>query len=214
MSEKSLLTEIEKEQKQKIEEKFALEKELREDKEVEEAVKEGKKINLFSSATFQKRNQDLIKQRQLEDAELAKVESKVSQVIEKPNYDYIESLSPAEKEKVFKIEKEEQEKPKVRFGKLKTVALAILFAIFGVWGIVNIAKLDSLNSSVAKTETIYQLNIVTYAKNLATLDATSTENMENLLPTIPDKENMATEIAQQSNWFDRFCNFIAGLFGG
>lgn len=214
MSEKSLLVEIEKEQKQKIEEKFALEKEMREEKEKEEALKDGKTINLFSSATFQKRNQDLIKQRQEEDAELAKIESKVSQVIEKPNYDYIESLSSEEKEKIFKIEKEEVSKPKVSFGKLKVVALSILFAIFGVWGIVNIAKLDGLSSELTKIETVYKLNLATYAKNLATLDATSAENMENLLPTIPDQKGDSTDIGEQSNWFDRICNFIAGLFGG
>jgi len=58
------------------------------------------------------------------------------------------------------------------------------------------------------------LNLASYAKNLATLDATSADNMENLLPTISDKELPATSIGEQSNWFDRFCNFIAGLFGG
>ncbi|MBQ8444375.1 MAG: hypothetical protein IJX25_03385 [Clostridia bacterium] len=214
MSEKTLLVEIEKEQKQKIEEKFALEKEMKEEKEKEEALKEGKKINMFSSATFQKRNQELIKQRQQEDQELAKLESKVSQVIEKPNYDYIETLSDTEREKVFKIEREEEVKPKVKFGKMKYVVLSILFAIFGVWGIVTIAQLDSLNSNLAKVETVYQLNLSKYAKNLATLDATSTDNMEKLLPTIPDQKGDATEIEEQSNWFDRICNFIAGLFGG
>ncbi|MBQ8909129.1 MAG: hypothetical protein IJY90_02445 [Clostridia bacterium] len=214
MSEKTLLVEIQKEQKQKIEEKFALENEIREDQETERALKEGKKINLFSAATFQKRNQDLIKQRQKEDEEIVKLESKVSQVIEKPNYDYIETLTETEREKVFKIEKEEKVKPKVQFGRLKTIALAVLFAIFGVWGIVNIAKLDSLNSGLTKIETLYNINLGKYVTNLAKLDLTSAENMENLLPTIPDQKGDATDIGHQSNWFDRLCNFIAGLFGG
>lgn len=214
MSEKTLLVEIQKEQKQKIEEKFALENEIREDQETERALKEGKKINLFSAATFQKRNQDLIKQRQKEDEEIVKLESKVSQVIEKPNYDYIETLTETEREKVFKIEKEEKVKPKVQFGRLKTIALAVLFAIFGVWGIVNIAKLDSLNSGLTKIETLYNINLGKYVTNLAKLDLTSAENMENLLPTIPDQKGDATDIGHHSNWFDRLCNFIAGLFGG
>ena len=114
----------------------------------------------------------------------------------------------------LKIEKEEVPKPKVNFGRLKKIALSLLFAIFGVWGIVNIASLDNLNAGLAKTEAIYQLNLASYAKNLATLDAASAENMENLLPTIPDQKGEATDIGAQSNWFDRFCNFLAGLFGG
>lgn len=214
MSEKSLLLEIEKEQKQMVEKQFARAKEKRQEKETEEALKTGKKINIFSSATFPKASLELVTEKQQEEEEVAKLESKVSQVIEKPNYDLLEDLSPAEREKIFKIEKEEAAKPQVKFGKLKWVMLSILLAIFGVWGIVNIATLDSLGSQVASVETIYDINLAKYAKNLAALDATSAENMENLLPTIPDQKLDASEIGWQSNWFDRFCNFIGGLFGG
>lgn len=214
MSEKTLLVEIEKEQKKMVEQKIALQKEKEHEKETEKALKTGKKINIFSSATFPKADPMLEIEKKEEEAEVAKIESKVSQVIEKPNYDLMEQLTPEQHEKVFKIEKEQQAKPQVKFGRLKWIVLSVLLAIFGVWGIVNISTLDSLSSQVANVESNYSINIVKYTNKLIALDGASADNMEKLLPTIPDQQTQPTEIGQQTNWFDRLCNFIGGLFGG
>ena len=214
MSEKALLVEIEKEQKKMVEEKIALQQEKRQEKEREEALKTGKKINIFSSATFPKNTIKVEEEKKEEVQEIAKIESKVSQVIEKPNYDLIETLPEDQHEKIFKVEKEEAEKPKVRFGKLKWIVLSVLLAIFGVWGIVNISTLDSLGSQLASVEQTYSINLFKYTSKLVGLDGASAENMQNLLPTIPDQVTDGSEIGQQSNWFDRICNFIGGLFGG
>lgn len=212
MSEKTLLVEIEKEQKQMIEKKFAMAKEERQEKENENAIKQGKKI-MFSSSAFPNISRALMDKKKQEE-EISKIESKVSTVIEKPNYDYMESLTEAQKEKVFKVEKTQAQEVKPKPSKIKWIVASILFAIFGVWGVVNIVTLSDLTPKVSNIESVYQFNLLTYAKNLATLDATSAENMENLLPTIPEQEFDATEIEKRSNWFDRFCNFIGGLFGG
>ena len=214
MSEKTLLVEIEKEQKEMVEKKFALEKEKRQEKEKEEALKQGKQINIFSSASFPNIKPEIIQEKKEEEQEIAKIESKVSSVIEKPNYDLMEELSQTQREKIFKIEKTEEAKPKVKPSKIKWIVLSVLLAIFGVWGVVNIAKLNNLSPQLSQIESVYKLNLAKYAKNLAALDATSAENMENLLPTIADQKHDASDIISQSNWFDRFCNFIGGLFGG
>lgn len=214
MSEKTLLEEIKKEQKEMVEKKFALEKERREEKEKEEALKQGKQINIFSSATFPKIQTQTVEEETSEEEQISKIESKVSSVIEKPNYDLMEELSETQREKIFKIEKEEEVKPKLKPSRIKGYVLAILLAIFGVWGVVNIAKMDNLSPQISQIESVYKINLAKYAKNLAALDATSAENMENLLPTIPDQKYDANEIIEQSNWFDRICNFIGGLFGG
>ena len=223
MSEKTLLVEIEKEQKEMVEKKFAQEKEKREEEKKEADLKEGKFQNLFSSATFPEvenkssllmKEKRCIEEKSEEEKQTAKIESKVSQVIETPNYDLTEGLTEQENEKFFKIEKEEEKKPKVKFGKMKWILLSVLFAIFGVWGIVNISTLDTLGSQIAGVESVYNLNLTKYLKNLAALDATSADNMQNLLPTIPDQKLEPTEIISQSNWFDRICNFLGGLFGG
>ena len=180
------------------------------EKEREKALKEGKKIHLFSSATYP----EVKKEEKEEEQEIAKIESKVSSVIEKPNYDLTEALSEPEKEKIFKIEKGQEEKPKAKPSKLKYIIMSVLFAIFGIWGIVNIATIDNLSASVSQIESVYEMNLATYLKNLATIDATSADNMNNLLPVIPEQGEGASEIVSHSNWFDRFCNFIGGLFGG
>ena len=131
-----------------------------------------------------------------------------SQIIDKPNYDFIETLTSEEKEKIFVFQDEkQQDQPKPKKNKFKLIIVSILFAIFGIWGIVNIAQLDSVTTQ-------YSINLASYLNNLHNLDATNAENMENLFPTIPDEELSPNEIDKKSNWFDKFCNFLAGLFGG
>lgn len=232
MSEKTLLVELEKDKKKIVEKKLALQREEAEKKKFKQKEeKDNKKYtNVFSSKSFKNLAQpDLIKAKEedslkeevcaekeslSEEQELAKVESKVSMTIEKPNYDYIETLTDSQREKVFKIEKQQEVKPKQKASKLKAIVLSIVFAIFGVWGIVNIAQIDSVSSQITQASQSYYLNLPKYLSKLAKLDATSAENMNNLFETIPDEDMSPSEIIEKSNWFDRFCNFIAGLFGG
>ncbi len=79
---------------------------------------------------------------------------------------------------------------------------------------VNVATIDNISGQIAQVSSQYELNLANYLKNLWTLDATNADNMENLFETIPDSELPPTKVDEQSNWFDRFCNFLGGLFGG
>lgn len=246
MEEKTLLAEIEKEQKKKIEERFLEQKEKsvenvknieKQDTQTEIASKnqtkksERKSLNPFSSKFLQNNkiaekldkkhaqlNGKIIEEEKedIQDNSQPIIQaSKTSNIIERPNYDFIEELSEQQREKIFKIEKENKDnevKPKTN--KLKSILIAILFAIFGIWGIVNIATIDSLNSQISDISAEYDMNLISYLNNLHNLDATNGENMENLFQTIPKDEVPANSIGKESNWFDRFCNFIAGLFGG
>ncbi len=139
-------------------------------------------------------------------------ESKVVSVVEKPNYDQLEVLTESERKKIFKIEKKQTSSLKPN--RLKYYIVGILIAIFGIWGIVNIATIDNVSSQIAEVSTQYQMNLATYLRNLQALDATNSENMKNLFETIPEEGGSVTQIQEKSNWFDRFCNFIEGLFGG
>ncbi len=155
----------------------------------------------------------------IEDSEIKEEQqpsvSKSSTIIERPNYDFIEELSPEQRGRIFKIEEQEnKEETKPKTSRIKNILIAILFAIFGVWGIINIATLDSLGGQISSITTEYDINLISYLNNLHNLDATNGENMENLFQTIPKDEVLPSSIGEQSNWFDRFCNFIAGLFGG
>lgn len=225
MSEKALLKEIEKEQQKEVEKKLAsLKAESEKLREEDKPVKKENRKTIFSASSFpaqeveklkEKYQQPQEEQQVSEDQEINKIESKVSQVIEKPNYDYMESLSEKQRKKIFSIKKEETA-PQIRpqRNKFKTIVVTILFAIFGVWGIVNIASINNVSSQIAEVSTEYELNLVNYLKNLYTLDATNSENMKNLFETIPEEETPPTEIKEKSNWFDRICNFLEGLFGG
>ena len=159
----------------------------------------------FSEAISQEKNEDF------------QARSKDSSIIEKPNYDFIETLSDEQRKKIFKIDKNQPKddaNAKPKRNKFKTIIFSLLFAIFGIWGVVNIATLDSVGTEITTVSTEYNMNLISYLNNLHNLDATNAENMENLLDTIPTEPQSPTKIEEQSNWFDRFCNFIAGLFGG
>ena len=136
-------------------------------------------------------------------------------VIEKPNYDMLETLSDENRVKIFGDGKEEEkEKAKPKKNVFKWVMLSIMFGLFGVWGIVNVAQINSVSHEITEVSTKYSVNYLSYLNNLHNLDATNSNNMENLFETINEEGSGVTNITEQSNWFDRFCNFIGCLFGG
>lgn len=219
MKEKTLLAEIEQEQKKKIEESFLEHKNGNVEKEsLKTQFQEIKKsndytINPFSSATFKETKiVDNYSQEQVAQETIASAKS--SSVIESPNYDFIETLSPEQRQKIFKEEVKEEESVKAKPNRFKLIIFSILFAIFGIWGIVNIATLDNLSSQISNLSYEYDMNLIRYLNNLYQIDITNSDNMQNLFETIPKEDLPATSMGEQSNWFDRFCNFISGLFGG
>lgn len=224
MSEKTLLQEVEKDQQKEIERKLASIKLVNKKEVKEEKVQDNRKT-VFSSNAFPAEEVKKLKEKyssvesqkelEKEQQEINQIESKVSQVIEKPNYDYMETLSEKQRKKIFSIKKEETpaaNKPKKT--KFKLIMVSILFAIFGVWGGVNITCINTASSQIAEVSTKYQLNLFNYLKNLYMLDATNSENMKNLFETIPEEGATANVLDEKSNWFDRVCNFLGGLFGG
>ena len=211
MSEKTLLKEIVKEKK--IETEKQVESQLETEKVSEKEIshqtplpKEEKRINIFSSASFHAENE--------EEEEINRIESKVSSAIEKPNYDTMETLTEVERKKIFVFKDSSTAKTK-KPNKFKVFIFSILFAFFTVWSIVNVATIDNVSSQISQVSSeYYNMNLPNYLLKLTQLDATSTENMENLFETIPEDIVSPTQVDEQSNWFDRFCNFLGGLFGG
>ncbi len=172
-----------------------------------ETKKEVRKVNAFSSKAYQKTEVDEPK------AKLDIKPKQTSSIIEKPNYDFIESLSPEEEKKVYKIEKEKPEPKSNTLGKrLRAVIFSLVVAVCGVWGIVNVVSISNLESEIAAVNEVYQLNLINYLSKLGTLDSAS--NYNDLFETYPVKPSTPSQVATASNWFDRICNFIAGLFGG
>ena len=162
-----------------------------------EPKEERKKQRFFSSSTFKK-------------------QSKESSIIEKPNYDFSEELPPEKEEKIFKIEKvKEEAKPKFNGKKLRIALFSLCMAVFTIWGVANVVKIDIMQHKfdVLYNE-YYNINLPNYLKNLAQLDAVNESNMDNLFETIPEEKVPPQTIEKKSNWFDRICEFLVGLFGG
>lgn len=190
-----------------VEENFESQKQVLEQ---EKSVRSQKKINAFSASSFVQ-----------EEAESQNIESPSEQVqdfsstIFTPNYDMMESLSEQQHEKIFGQQEEislsQKRKRKLSY---KSIIFALLFAIFGIWGVVNISTMEHLGSQIEVASESYNINLANYLKNLTALDTTNQENMENLFEVIPSQTLQPTSIGETSNWFDRFCNFLTGLFGG
>ena len=206
MDEKTLLAEKIKEEKVKkesieqIEEKYIQQKGYipsNSTKKQFDTIKKSKEftINPFSSSAFKNvQSQVNIEKETVQKQEAISASS--SSIIEPPNYDFIDTLSPEQRQKIFKEEAvEDKVDAKAKPNKFKIIMFSILFAIFGVWGIVNIAMLDNLSSQISNITTEYNMNLISYLNNLHNLDATNSENMENLFETIPKDEFPANSIA-------------------
>ena len=225
MEERTLLADIEVEKQKKVEKAF---NEYRIQNRIKVSQRK-KNINPFSASAFpqneiisenNQKNEEIIEKNvqnneKIVENDIKDVASESSTVIERPNYDMIETLSDEKRTEIFGEEKEEQKlaaKPKRNIFKL--VMLSIMFGLFGVWGIVNLAQIDSVSKEITQVTTEYGINYAKYIKNLEALDGANSNNMNNLFQTIDESGEGATSIKEQSNWFDRFCNFIGGLFGG
>lgn len=134
------------------------------------------------------------------------VDSSLSSVIEKPNYDFIEPLSESQQKKIFKVERSKRKKATSPLLKKISIAVFVLLVgVLGSWTVYNAVEL----SNVAVQ---YNLKLDQYLMKLGTLDSASSTN--DLFETYPTEDKGASSIEKQSNWFDRFCNFIARFFGG
>lgn len=164
-------------------------------------------------AEFEKEKQALIEAQydkqepepQSQPAQTTVQKQEVSQnIIEKPNYDFLE-----ESKRVVRLKKREKKKPSK---KLAAIVLACALGASAIICIANTAALDQMNSNFVEVEEQYNVNLRQYLQNIANLDSTK-KSME-MLETYPEDLLPAGDLGQKSNWFDRFCNFIVGLFGG
>lgn len=153
-----------------------------------------------------------LKQEKAEEKQEIKQETKQEEkksvnIIEKPNYDLIE-----EPKKTIKLKRKEKQKTEKKPNKLASIVLACALGICTVISIVNFSVLDQMENNISNLEQTYNLRIDKYIKNILNLDTTK-KSME-FIETYPDELLDAGELGKKSNWFDRLCNFLGGLFGG
>ncbi len=128
-------------------------------------------------------------------------------IIEKPNYDFLQ-----EPKRKIKLSKKECHKTKRLSSKAAAAVLAVTLAGSGVICACNALLIDQMSASYIQIDETYKMNLAKYLKDINNLDATK-KSME-FLETYPDDVLDAGDIGEKSNWFDRLCNFLGGLFGG
>lgn len=138
------------------------------------------------------------------------IDEKVTE--EKPNFDKIEELSPQTREKIFKVEKEKVEGKKKSSKKLKLVLLSVCFAVLMAFSITTGVQIAKANQTLQAAQSEYSANLLSVLQKIY---STETGNRSlSLFDTFPEEDLTATSVYETSNWFDRFCKFLTGLFGG
>lgn len=133
-------------------------------------------------------------------------------VEEKPNFDKIEELSAEKREKIFKVEKQEQSSKKKTNKKLKLAILSICLVVLTAFCITTAVEIAKATQSLQAAQTEYSANLL---KVVQKIYSTETGNRSlSLFETFPEEDLTASSFYETSNWFDRFCKFLTGLFGG
>lgn len=116
---------------------------------------------------------------------------------------------------------------KFRF-RLMTGVFVCIIAILSGWIIGNAVQIAETSSQIA-TEVAqgeeYNVNIAKYLQKISSLDGKVKETppnaedgnllpIEEVIPITPQPVSEPTEYEQQSNWFDKICNWFRNLFGG
>jgi len=125
-------------------------------------------------------------------------------VIETPNYDFIEVQDTG-----LKFDNKMKQKRKFRL-KLVSIVYCVIFAMCSGWVIGNAIELS---------KTSYTISEIQYLIKIEQLDGfQEVQNGDSIITTIVDVEPQPlaepTNIQPQTNWFDRFCDWLRNIFGG
>ena len=110
---------------------------------------------------------------------------------------------------------------KFRF-KLLTCALCVIVSILSGWIIGNIVEISKTTTEIT-TATEYSVNLKDLIFEMSKLDKDETPSspsdgsllpLEEIIPITPEPLDDTTTYEEESNWFDKICNWIRNLFGG
>ena len=147
--------------------------------------------------------------------EMKKQAKEKEKAVVSPNYDLIKEISPEKRKKIYKIQKVEPEqevKPYKFSKKLKIILFSLVFLVGGAFCLTSGIQLGDAINSLNAVQTQYEANLPKLIKKISKIDNSNTA-LE-LIETYPDELNEPSSIAESTNWFDKICNFISGLFGG
>ena len=132
--------------------------------------------------------------------------------VEKPNFDTLPSLSEEKRKKIFKVEREKVSEKKHSNKRLKILIVSIIFMLLSAFTITTGVEIAKANAQLQVAQSEYSANLLQLMQKIY---STETGNRSlSLFETFPEEDLTATSIYETSNWFDRFCKFLTGLFGG
>jgi hypothetical protein len=166
-------------------------------------VNNAKKPSMLPKNLFEqkKSNPEIVKSIELEKPQPT--------VIHTPNYDFIETNGKAE------IKNKQSKKTKKRKfrAKLAVIVYSVLLLICVGWVTVNTIQISNTANEI--TQISYNIDTIQYVLKVDQLDCYN-EGDETLITTIfeitPPALAQPTQVQPQTNWFDRFCSWLAGLF--
>ncbi len=172
-----------------------------------------------------------MEQEQQQQAEEQQVQMDEEEIEEQVESLYNSSLSieasGEENEELSAMAKDKSKSYKFRF-RLMTGVFVSIVAILSGWLIGNAVQISETTSQIA-TEVAqgeeYNVNIAKYLQKIASLDGKAKDTppdaesgsllpIEEVIPLTPQPLEEPTEYEQQSNWFDKICNWFKNLFGG
>lgn len=145
---------------------------------------------------------------------LFSIKQQVAEIVEKPNFDKIQELTPEKRNKIFKLKKEKKESAPTKrtSSKLKIIVLGILISLFGSFFISNTVNIIKTSQAIQDTQSSYSASLFDLMQKISSTE--SGNRILDLFETYPDQNLPANTIYKSSNWYDRLCDFLAGLFGG
>jgi len=159
-----------------------------------------------------KKETKTVKQQEQESVKKLFSQKPSEQVVEKPNFDKISELAPEKRQKIFKVEKEKKAEKTHSNLKLKLILVSFLLIILGAFCITTGVEIAKANQSLQAVESEYSANLLSLMQKIY---STETGNRSlSLFETFPEEDLTASSIYETSNWFDRFCKFLTGFFGG
>lgn len=136
----------------------------------------------------------------------------------------IQNAQEEDLEEQAKAEKKQRAK-KVKFRiKFISIAVCIAIALFSGLAIHNAVKITKLSSEISTSQTQVEVNTAKYIYKISKLDDLIEDGKkapvdsfqigaDRYLESFPEEIQDVTEIAESSNWFDRFVNKIRKFFG-
>ncbi|MBO5884214.1 MAG: hypothetical protein J6Q51_00285, partial [Clostridia bacterium] len=134
----------------------------------------------------------------------------------------IESTSDEQlQEELGSYSKKDSKSYKFRF-RLATGVFCCLLALLGGWIIGNVIQIASTNTEISKA-TEYSMDLKDLIKNISRTDQEQTPAkpsdgtllpIEEVIPITPLPVEEPTEYEEESNWFDKICNWLNNIFGG